>query len=205
MTISSRHTVSLSNSITTDSVTLNSPNATLSQTGGTLTTGAVNISAGKYVLSGGMLVTPSYNNTGGTFATSVSASFSAPTFNNAGGTIEADTGGTISLALTGTVTTVQLGNLFVNGGAISLLGPGGTIDNTGQTFTFLGSSGSASIRFTNIENGAVQLSPSVQLNRDNLFGVTLASDIIASGDYLGVQNLNGGGHTINLAAQPRGP
>src|ERR1700690_976026 len=49
------YTVTLNSNVTTDSVTLNSPNATLSQTGGTLTTTSLNISAGTYVLENASL------------------------------------------------------------------------------------------------------------------------------------------------------
>jgi hypothetical protein len=58
------YTVSLASNVTTDSVTLDSANATLSQTGGTLTTTSLNISAGTYVVNDSSLQINTLVNTG---------------------------------------------------------------------------------------------------------------------------------------------
>jgi hypothetical protein len=138
------YTVMLNSNITTDSVTLDSPNATLSQTGGTLTTTSLNISAGTYSLNGGVLQNATYDNTGGTLAIpgSGSATFSNVslgsdlTFNGSGAQPQKTTlyidnglsanGNTINLANEANLTfqlnssTYTLNNVTVN------LGSGGS-------------------------------------------------------------------------------
>jgi hypothetical protein len=201
------YTVSLENNVTTDSVTLNSPNATLLQTGGTLTTGAVNISAGTYNLSGGALQATSYNNTGGTLAVGGTilplTVAGTQSFNNAGGTIVADAGSIVRLVLgPGVATTSQLGNLVTNGGGIFLeaVNVSGTLNNTGSTLTATGTSGAAHIWFITVENGAINLPAGSTVGRyATLADVSLESDLkVGFDDSASVQDINGLGHTINV-------
>jgi hypothetical protein len=199
------YTVSLSSSITVDSVTLNSPNATISQTGGTLTAGALNISAGTYSLSGGAANFSSFNNTGGTFASSgnsnIGFGFNGSTFNNAGGAMEADLGSEVDFSSPGSTTTAQLGSLVTNGGTITLNGYGtGQIDNAGQTLTFSGSTGTVKINNIAINEGAVSLPSTVVLRFVALTDVTFDSDV-AGTEQLQIQGVNAAGHSIDVFGQ----
>jgi hypothetical protein len=210
------YTVSLSTSITTDSVTLSSPNATLSQTGGTLTTTSLNISAGTYSLSGGAANFTSYNNTGGIYSvTDADSSEFLPgstDFNNTGGAIESGVNSSILFNLSGTVTTAQLGNLVVNGGRIAFDGnETGLIDNLGQTLTFGGTNGTVHIEEAAIDDGGIDFPATVSLGHVTLIDVTLCSDITAT-DTLIIEGVNAAGHTLNiigpstsLAVEPNNP
>jgi hypothetical protein len=196
------YTVSLASTVTTDSLTLGSPNATLLQTGGTLTTAAVNISAGTYFLSGGSLEAASYTNSGGTLAVAMGSALTLSSFesaDNTGGTIAAETNGFVQLNFSGTVTTAQLGNMVNNGGAFFINGLGADIDNTGQTLTFQGSGGGTTLYNVAVTGGVLSMPAGGAMGRSYLYGVTLGSDLQLTDQNLLVQNLNGGGHTINMA------
>jgi PEP-CTERM motif len=65
----SPYTVTLGTAVAVEDLLLNSANATLAHTAGTLTaTGAINVSAGTYQLSGGTITDTTVNVTGGTLA-----------------------------------------------------------------------------------------------------------------------------------------
>jgi hypothetical protein len=200
------HTVTLNSNVTTDSVTLDFANATLSQTGGTLTTSTFDVAAGTYVLTGGSLqidangplgLSPSLVNAGTIRATGGGTlSFGGTNFNNSGGTMVVDPYSELLINPAGTVTPAQVGNIVNNGGTVML---GGALNNSGNTLTFGGSMGTWMLSGI-VQSGTVDL-PSTTVLEDSQFeDVTLACDLTLNVNFgsISFDDVDAGGHTINI-------
>jgi hypothetical protein len=191
------YTVTLNSNVTTDSVTLDSANATLAQTGGMLTTVALNISAGTYLFSGGFLqLTSSLVNAGTIKATNGGTLSFFGSVNNTGGTTVVDPGSEVVLDPP-TFTPSQIGNIVNNGGTVVL---GGLLNNTGNTLTFGGPTGTW-ILSDLVQNGIVELPSTTVLEDVDFEDVTLACDLTQTGSFgsISIDSINAAGHTINIA------
>jgi hypothetical protein len=201
------YTVTLNSDVTTDSVTIDSANATLFQTGSTLTTTSLNTSlnilAGTYVISDSSIGLPRTANTG-TIQVTNSGFFAPARLDNTSGTIEVDSGGTLTM-LNSVSNASQLGTLINNGGTIQLESED-IVDSAGQTFTFGGPTGTWIFNQSLIEGGTVDFAPTTVLE-SHLAGnypvfedLTLGSNLTMSQDsgILAVTDVNGGGYTINI-------
>jgi hypothetical protein len=189
------YTVSLNSNVTTDSVTLDSANATLSQTGGTLAATTMNIMAGTYVFSGGSKSFASLINAGTVRATGGGTLSFGGSIDNTGGTTVVDPNSEVVIDPP-TLTTAQVGNLVNNGGTIVL---GGLLDNTGNTLSFGGPTGTWELA-ADVQNGVVNLPSTTILGGPEFDNVTLACNLTESANFgsISIDGINAAGHTINI-------
>jgi hypothetical protein len=192
------YTVSLASDVTTDSVTLDLGNATLSQTSGTLTTMTMNIAAGDYNLNDSTFASGLLFNTG-TIQITNSSSLNLGTLYNASGVVDVDASSMLSMG-----ELVGLGDI-VNNGTVQLVDS--VYNNAGQTFAFGGPTGTWIADQTEIDGGTINFAPTTILEGGPLGqavvfkNVTLGSNLTMSqaGGTLAVADLNGGGYAVNIA------
>jgi hypothetical protein len=100
------------------------------------------------------------------------------TIDNTGGTVVVDPGSEVVLDPP-TSTPSQIGNIVNNGGTVVL---GGLLDNTGNTLTFGGPTGTW-ILSDLVQNGTVDLPSTTVLQGVDFDDVTLACDLTENGNH----------------------
>ena len=113
-------------------------------------------------------------------------------WDNTNGTIEANTNA--ALYLGGSTSTTEMGNL-VNNGTMILQA---TINNTGQYFSYGGSTGTWQMQGATINNGTVSIPSTTQILSASFNNATLNSNILLNqqGGLTIVNGLTSNGHTI---------
>ncbi len=178
------YAVTLNSNVTVDSLTIGNANATLDQTGGTLTANTVNLNAGTYTLDGG-------------------STLANATVNESAGTLNVNNGTLSGVSVNG-------GNLNLGSGGSSLMVDNG-LTLHGNTLNLSGSASTVSfIGNQAFGNGTIDLSSGdsgLLIGTGGNTALTLGTNaFVEGGGSLGGQNtstlVNGGIINANISGQP---